>query len=187
MEEIQAHLRTRLASPEEAETVLSLWLGSARWLNAKGINQWRPEYFNLKQVLDFMDDGSDVYLAELRGEIVGTYVLTWSDPVIWQELDTTDAGYIHRFAVERNHRARGIGSSLLQSAEAQIYQKGKRYARLDCMADNPRLNQYYRSHGFQWVRRMELDKNNWSANLYEKRPSMNYDSASEPARKEAPF
>ncbi|CAH1201225.1 hypothetical protein [Paenibacillus sp. JJ-223] len=38
MEEIQAHLRTRLASPEEAETVLSLWLGSARWLNAKGIN-----------------------------------------------------------------------------------------------------------------------------------------------------
>jgi len=140
MEEIKANLRTRLASPEDAEAVLALWTGSAKWLNNKGINQWRPEYFNLRQVLDFMNDRSDVYLAELFGETVGTYVLTWSDPVIWKELDNRDAGYIHRFAVDRKHQARGIGSCLLQTAETQIYQKGKRFARLDCMAEKASRN-----------------------------------------------
>ncbi|PWV94489.1 hypothetical protein DFQ01_13054 [Paenibacillus cellulosilyticus] len=36
-------LTIRQASAEEASSVLELWQMSARWLDAKGINQWRPE------------------------------------------------------------------------------------------------------------------------------------------------
>lgn len=86
----------------------------------KGSTKWRPEYFNLEQVLEFMNDGSDVYLAEWNNEIVGTYILTWSDPFIWQELDNLESGYIHRFAVNRKYRIRridGVGWS------ANLYEK----------------------------------------------------------------
>jgi len=159
-------LKVRHASRDEASIVLALWQMSARWLNAKGSNQWRPEYFELDQVLAFMTNGSDVYVAEHEGTIVGTYVLTWSDPTIWRELDHNDAGYIHRFAVNRDYKGLGIGSLLIQSAMEEIRLRGRKVVRLDCMADNPRLNQYYRDLGFEFVRRLELG-NNWAANLYE--------------------
>lgn len=158
----------RLALPEEAPIVLSLWQGSARWLIANGINQWRLEYFSLEQVTAFMKNGSDVYVALRDDQYVGTYTLTWSDPHIWQELDCSDAGYIHRFAVNRAYKGQGIGNDLLRAAEQQIRHKGKTLIRLDCMADNHKLNQYYRDYGFRFVRRVNFEALNWSANLYEK-------------------
>ncbi|WP_211748659.1 GNAT family N-acetyltransferase [Paenibacillus sp. Marseille-Q4541] len=166
MDLIETQLFIRSASLEEAPIVLSLWQKSAIWLNSKGIFQWRPENFHIDQVIEFMTNGSDVYLAEINNEIVGTYILTWSDPFIWQELDNKDSGYIHRFAVNRDFQAKGIGKYLLKSAEVQIKQKGKTLIRLDCMADNVRLNRYYQEIGFEYVRRMNGE--GWSANLYEK-------------------
>ncbi|GIP56692.1 N-acetyltransferase [Paenibacillus woosongensis] len=165
-DDLRTQLLVRPALHEEAPIILDLWQNSARWLNSKGIYQWRPEYFNLEQVLEFMNDGSDVYLAEWNNEIVGTYILTWSDPFIWQELDNSESGYIHRFAVHREYRGLDIGKYLLKNAEQQIRLKGKTWIRLDCMAENPRLNQYYRDCGFQYIRR--IDGEGWSANLYEK-------------------
>ena len=159
----RTEIMIRPATIDEAPVVLSLLQGSARWLNSKGIYQWRPEYFDLEEVVDFMSNGSDVYLAEYNQDIVGTYLITWSDPMIWQELDNNDSGYIHRFAVNRDYQGNGIGQHLLQAAEGQIRQKGKTHIRLDCMADNPRLNRYYKDCGFGFVRRM--DGEGWSANL----------------------
>lgn len=161
-------LKIRPALTEEAETVLSLWQNSARWLNSNGIYQWEPGHFNREQVIKFVKDGADIYLAEFNNEIVGTYALTWADPFIWKELDNENSGYIHRLAVNRDFKGLGIGYQLLENAEQQIRQKGKTYIRLDCMADNPRLNQYYKDYGFTFVRRYEFERKGWSANLYEK-------------------
>ncbi|WP_422657571.1 GNAT family N-acetyltransferase [Paenibacillus sp. EC2-1] len=167
MERLETDLNIRPALLDEAAVVLELWQKSAKWLNSKGIYQWRPEYFDLGQVQEFMTNGSNVYLAELDNEIVGTYVITWSDPLIWKELDSLDAGYIHRFAVNRDYQGQGIGRVLLRSTEIHIKQNGKTLIRLDCMADNSRLNQYYTDFGFEYIRR--IDGQGWSANLYEKR------------------
>ncbi|WP_020615509.1 GNAT family N-acetyltransferase [Paenibacillus daejeonensis] len=168
MEHIESQLVIRPALLEEAPVVLNLWQGSARWLNEKGIYQWRPEFFHIEQTLKFINNGSAVYLAELNQSIVGTYIITWSDPLIWKELDNSKSGYIHRFAVNRDYQGLGIGKVLLQTAEEQIKQNGKTTIRLDCMAENARLNQYYRDLGFTYIRR--IDGEGWSANLYEKSP-----------------
>lgn len=167
MERIETDVSIRPASMDEAPVVLELWQKSASWLNSRGIYQWRPEYFDLEQVIEFMTNGSNVYLAEIGNEIVGTYIITWSDPVIWKELDHIDAGYIHRFAVNRDYLGQGIGRLLLKSAERHIKQNGRTLIRLDCMADNSRLNQYYIDYGFEYIRR--IDGQGWSANLYEKK------------------
>jgi ribosomal protein S18 acetylase RimI-like enzyme len=168
---IKEELQIRHAEMTDASVVLELWQMSARWLNVKGIKQWKPENFRIEQVLEFLTNGSDVYVAECQGAIVGTYVLTWSDPFIWRELNHNGAGYIHRFAVNRDYKGLGIGQLLIESAIEQIRQRGKSVARLDCMAENPRLNQYYRDLGFGFVRR--LDGDGWAANLYEMGLDMN--------------
>jgi ribosomal protein S18 acetylase RimI-like enzyme len=68
--------------------------------------------------------------------------------------------------VNREYKGQGLGPLLIQTAIEQISQRGKFVVRLDCMAANARLNQYYRDLGFGFVRRW--DHENWSANLYEK-------------------
>jgi|GEM_PF-4909161 len=106
-------------------TILNLWQGSAHWLVKKGIMQWKPENFRLAQVLEFMNNGSHVYVAEANDIPVGTYVITWSDAFIWKELDNKESGYIHRFAVNREYHGNHIGKYLLESAEKQIKDMGK--------------------------------------------------------------
>jgi len=159
-------LRVRRATPDDARDVLAIWLNAAEWLQARGIDQWNPERFTPEGAEAAVRE-SEVYLAESGGEVAGTYLLAWSDPYIWKELDNAESGYIHRLAVRRDLKGMGLGLRLLRHAERQIAGRGKRLIRLDCMADNKRLNRYYLDAGYAFVRRHVDD--GWSANLYEKR------------------
>lgn len=156
----------RKAAPEDARRILELWQGLGTWLQSEGIDQWRPDLFSLDEILGYLADGSELMLAVRHDDLAGTYLIMWSDPSVWGELDEADAGYIHRLAVSRTYRGLKLGRVLLQHAEARIKQNGKKTARLDCMADNERLNRYYRDCGYAFVKRREMGS--WSANLYEK-------------------
>ena len=158
----------RRAAMEDSGGVLRLLKGSASWLQSKGIRQWDPEYFTLERIQECFQDRSELYVAQINEEVVGTLLIWWSDPQVWEELDNTDSGYIHRFAVSRNHLGLGIGQSLLQWAENYIRTAGKTLIRLDCMTDNLRLNQYYKDQGFE-LQRVKVWDNGWKSSLYEKR------------------
>lgn len=81
---------------------------------------------------------------------------------------------VKKLAVRRDLKGQGLGRLLLEHAENRIIGNGKRFIRLDCMADNERLNRYYLDAGYTHIRRFDGD--GWSANLYEKQvepPSVN--------------
>ncbi|SEL94262.1 Acetyltransferase (GNAT) family protein [Paenibacillus sp. cl141a] len=155
------------ATEADSHIILDLWKGSARWIQSKGINQWNPSHFNINQVYECFNNGIEFYLAQLNEEVVGTLYICWSNPVPWGELDNNESGYIHRFAVSRNHTGNGIGKQLLNWAEKYIKDKGKTFIRLDCMAENARLNQYYLEVGYKHIRFLNWS-NGWKINLYEK-------------------
>ncbi|OAB37002.1 GNAT family N-acetyltransferase [Paenibacillus glacialis] len=155
------------ATIEESHKVLELWKESARWIQSKGINQWNPDHFNIEQVHECFNNGSEIFLARLNEEVVGTLFVCWSDPIIWEELDDNASGYIHRFAVSRNHLGLGIGKKLLIWSENYIRNKGKKRIRLDCMAENNSLNQYYLESGYKHIKLLQWH-NGWKINLYEK-------------------
>lgn len=155
------------ATEEDSQVILDLWRGSAEWLQLKGINQWNPNDFNINQVYDCFSKGYELYLARLNEEIVGTLYICWSNPVLWGELENNESGYIHRFAVNRNHISRGIGRQLITWAEEYIRESGKDI-RLDCMAENARLNQYYLDLGYTHIKLLNWS-NGWKINLYEKK------------------
>ncbi|MCM3783481.1 GNAT family N-acetyltransferase [Neobacillus mesonae] len=158
------------ASLTDSSDILELWKGSARWIQSKGINQWHPDEFSLIMVEEMMEkDDLEFFLAKINGRAVGTLYISWSDPVLWGELDDSlSSGYIHRFAVSRDHMGEGIGRELLIWAENYIRSKGKHQIRLDCMADNERLNQYYIESGYTFIKRLHWE-NGWKINLYEKK------------------
>lgn len=149
---------------EESSIVLDLWKGSAIWLQNKGINQWDPDSFHIEDIIEYIDKGAEVLLARIDQDIVGTLIICWSDSEIWEELDTFEAAYIHKFAVHRKYEGTGIGPRILTWTEDYLKGKDKRVLRLDCISENTKLNQYYQKSGFEFIRK----KIAWNINLYEK-------------------
>ncbi len=154
------------AQPEELNTVMDILDDAARWLHSRGIKQWPyptppSEWPRMARHIAT----GEVYLARLEdGSAVGTLRFKWSDPSLWGD-DGGEAGYIHDFAIYSSVHGRKIGAAMLEWAKGRIRSEGKTLLRLDCVADNPALNQYYRSVGLRY--RGEAREFNYVASLYE--------------------
>ncbi len=155
------------ATSAELDIVLDMLEEAARWITSKGIDQWQPGSFadQRKQKIAGQVDHGEVYLARVDGKPFGTFTLQWADPLVWQNVPD-DAGYMHRLAVRRAFAGQGLGQALLASAGSKVVAAGKRYLRLDCMAENEALRLYYERAGFSYCG--DLSGNGWSASLYEK-------------------
>jgi GNAT superfamily N-acetyltransferase len=128
--------------------VLSILEEAAQWLVYRGIDQWQPGSFSRRRIADRIERG-EMYLAELRGRAVGTLALQWSDEETWGDVPA-DAGYVHGLAIRREFAGKGLGRELLRWAEERVAASDKKYLRLDCVAENRALNEYYRRAGFSY-------------------------------------
>ena len=96
---------------------------------------------------------------------VGTITLQWSDKKFWGD-PSPDSEYIHKLAIKRSHGGKRLELRMLQWAEAKARVEGKRYLRLDCLAGNRTIRDYYEKAGFVHVRDTEAP--GWKASLYQK-------------------
>ena len=136
-------MEVRLAGPGDVDPVVSILEEAAGWLRSRGIDQW-PAVFRREAVADRVGR-REVYLAWAASEAAGTFSLQADDAVMWGERPP-DALYLHGLAVRRRHA--GLGRELLAWAERAAHLAGRRYLRLDCMAENRGLRAYYEGAGF---------------------------------------
>jgi GNAT superfamily N-acetyltransferase len=139
-------MEIRPARPEEIEAVLDVLADAAGWLREREIDQW-PERFDRDWVMPAIERG-ETWLAERDGEVVGSLVVQWEDPMFWAGYPN-DAGYLHRLAVRRP--GTGLGAQLLRWAERHTSDAGKPFLRLDCVAGNEELRAYYERAGYEHV------------------------------------
>ncbi|MFJ4849673.1 MULTISPECIES: GNAT family N-acetyltransferase [unclassified Streptomyces] len=139
----------RLAEHSDAALLVRLRDGAARWMQERGIDQWKPGEMGEDHFRARMAEG-EVWLAEDRGRVVGGWELWWADEPAWG-VRPPDAGYVHRLMVDRGTAPRGAGAAMLAEAERRIAAEGRRWARLDCVAGNPRLRGWYEAAGYTVV------------------------------------
>lgn len=156
-------LKVDLATPAETNTVIEILVDAVRWLESRGLPTWSPDV--LADIMPAAVDRGEVYLARLDDQPVGTVSIQWSDAVYWGERPD-DAGYIHKLAITRAAAGQHVGTQLLDWSERFIAARGRPYARLDCHAANPTINQFYRAAGYEL--RGTVDVNSPVLNLYEK-------------------
>ncbi|MEU8776174.1 GNAT family N-acetyltransferase [Streptomyces sp. NPDC048606] len=140
----------RQAAEKDAGTLVELYDRAARWILARGIEQWKPGDKDEAHFRARMRDG-EVWLAQdADGHVVGGYELWWADEEAWG-VQPPVAGYVHRLMVEREAAPPGTGMRMLVHAERRIARTGRDRARLDCVSTNPRLLEYYRGAGYRIV------------------------------------
>jgi GNAT superfamily N-acetyltransferase len=158
-------LEVREAGLVHLDAVLSVLEDAALWMGRKEIEGWTPASFSRRRIEDLIERG-EIYVALLAARVVGTFALQWSDEETWGTVPD-DAGYVHGLAVRRELAGMGVGRELLGWTENRVHMSGRKYLRLDCVAANKALNEYYLRAGFGYrgralVRGLEVS-------LFEKR------------------
>ncbi|PSP75842.1 N-acetyltransferase [Halobacteriales archaeon QS_1_68_20] len=102
----------------------------------EGVHEWYSDA-RLEAEIDRGD--AAVLVAERAGEIVGFTHAAWSG----------DEGDVMRVYVDPDHRGQGVGSALLESAVATLFERDVAEVRAMVLADNDPGNEFYRSHGFE--------------------------------------
>ncbi len=67
-------------------------------------------------------------------------------PIFWKEA-SPDAGQVHKLTLRRTYAGRGPGLVMLEWTATQASVAGKKFLRLDCLADNQRIREYYERAG----------------------------------------
>ncbi|TFJ91455.1 GNAT family N-acetyltransferase [Lentibacillus salicampi] len=141
----------RKAEADDAETVIGILRDAAEWLVNRGIHQW--DFYLTEEAASEIREAikaGTTYLVTDNTQPVATFNLSQLqndlDVSIWGNRHD-DALYLHRLAVNINYRRQKIGKQLLEwimensPADCEVL-------RLDCVADNPGLNQFYIDAGF---------------------------------------
>jgi len=143
-------LRIVSAQGEDLGRYIDLLEEVADWLEIRGIKQWRPGNFRLSA--DYYAESikqKEVQLAFVADELVGTLRLLLREPIVWPEVVEDDALYVHTLAVRRAWAKHWLGRRMLEWAGDRAASLGRRYVRLDCVANNRFLREYYGEAGFE--------------------------------------
>lgn len=138
----------RLATVADVPLIDTLILTKAMEFQAAGKTQWQKylEPSRTEFVTYDVTNGT-VYVYEENDTIAGAVSLipptSW-DENLWSDADA--AVYVHRLVVDSRYRGKQIGSQLMRQAMT-----GSKRIRLDCVATNSFLNDYYLCFGFSYV------------------------------------
>ncbi|MEC5425248.1 GNAT family N-acetyltransferase [Virgibacillus sp. C22-A2] len=144
----------KIATNDDSSKVIKMLKQIAQWMKDNEINQWR-----------FLLDGGDdeeieqaiskqeTYIILNDNDIVATFTLLskqseW-DRHIWGKDITSKTLYLHRLAIIPIYMKKGLGRSILAWIENNVMDK--EYLRLDCVADNIKLNTFYKNNEFELV------------------------------------
>lgn len=139
----------KLAAADDAEELVGLRDDVARWLLGRGIKQWLPGEFSQQRMRSWIQQGY-VHVCRRDDVIAAAVAVLEDDPDIWSD-GRRDAGYIHLLMVDRAHAGAGLGDAALAHAEEMIRDAGGRFARLDAVASNVRMQDWYEQRGYRSV------------------------------------
>lgn len=162
---------TEAALPQTG-IVTALLQEAAGWLSEQQIKQWDRSLFTEQLVAEYFADRK-VFVAYINDEPAGMFTMQDEDPAYWKERNDSSFGYLHRLTVRRRYSGAGIGEHLLRTAENLVEKLGKRGLRLDCTADNPKLNIVYQKQGYRFMGISDMGGR--FVTLYEKQPQQHSD------------
>jgi len=146
----------KVAEPEDTHEVMSLLVNTAEWLLKRGSSQWSgllrgEDSHNTPEAVN----RGEVYLFKQDSQIVGMVMLLKSqspwDQEIWGEENQESALFLHRLAINRKFAGKNMGRSIMKWVEDSAPAMGSTIIRLDCLASNSTLNEFYKGLGYTYV------------------------------------
>ena len=145
----------KLASNEDTTIIITLLKEVAQWLKDKDIDQWG--YLlnggDDDEIKDAISNG-DTYLVLKEDIVIGTFTISsqqsdWDIHIFGEDL-LQNSLYLHRLAITPTNMGLGIARKILHDMPCFITNE-KEYIKLDCVANNAKLNNFYKSNDFEYI------------------------------------
>lgn len=149
-----------VAKEGDTEDIQKLLFKTALWLKSKGSQQWSAllegkDVHNTAQAIR----NNHVFVFKNNGQLAGMVILLDSpsnwDKELWTDGENKDVGideylYLHRLAIDRELSGGNLGLLIMNWVKEGIVFENKKGIRLDCMANVPALNEFYKNRDFQY-------------------------------------
>jgi GNAT superfamily N-acetyltransferase len=141
-------INLRRVRDTEFDVVYGILHENATWLLSKGIFQWPLDWLeSIRPEIRASIDAELFYAVEVENTLAAVLEIRSAPEVLWGN-NQDKAHYIHKLAIQRKYSDRGLGRDILDLIKSKARQKNINFLRLDCVAHNDKLREYYKSCGF---------------------------------------
>lgn len=143
------------AKLDNIESIITVINHGQEFLKEQGVNQWQNNYPN-EQIIKTDIDKGYAYIVEEKNQIVGTVALSFDGEITYDQIYDgewlTDYDYcvIHRMAIHRDKRGRGISVFMMNSIELLCRSRGIKSIKVDTHRNNIPMQQYLKRCGFKY-------------------------------------
>lgn len=138
---------------DDIETALFFFRSAIAYQRAKGYEMW-PEFTS--ELIEKEIKENRHFKIIHNKEIVCVLSVQYNDPVIWKEKDIDPAIYLHRIAVNPNHKGNRMMERIRDWAIEHAKKNGKKFVRMDTWGNNLKIRDYYISCGFIYIGQQQL-------------------------------
>jgi len=133
---------------EDSDVIFALYDDAIAYQKIVGNNHWLG--FEPALIAKEIDEQRH-YKIVADGEIVATFCITFSDPVIWKDSEVTAAIYIHRIATSQAFHGNNLLKHIIDWAKGFAKVNNLIYIRMDTGGGNDHLINYYVNSGFTLI------------------------------------
>ncbi|QYR22449.1 GNAT family N-acetyltransferase [Paenibacillus sp. sptzw28] len=145
-----SHFHVRNIVEAEFEEVSSVLKEAALWLKSEGQEMWKEDQISIARLYANYKT-EEIYIGRLGGMSAAVMILQEEDAFFWPNAIRNESFYVHKLAIRRDFAKTGLSNEMINWAKAWARAKGKKYLRLDCAADRPKLCGFYEKNGFKRI------------------------------------
>lgn len=151
-------MNVRRASLDDLETVTAVVRETVEEMAAYGNDQWDASYPDEDRFRQDVANGA-LLLAEEDGGVAGFITVDREEPKGYEGLPWSDAEQclvIHRFAVARRSRGRGVASFLEEAVRRMAVEEGVHLIKVDTHSTNLVMQTFLEKKGYRKVGEMQF-------------------------------
>jgi len=143
--------KLEIASVNQADLIFAILEENAKWLESKKIFQWPLNWLQSKkeELFNSIENGRYYYI-EVNNKMACIVEISVKSELDWNNKQC-NAIYINKLAVNRKYSGLGLGLEMLHLIKKYAIKINKSYIRLDVVASNIALREYYESNDFYFV------------------------------------
>jgi len=153
------------AKSEDVEAISTILLEAHNWLCSNGQGIWVTDELQPDKIFPYVE-ARQFLIAQHFNIPAGVVRFQTEDKIFWPEFDQGDSAFIHRLAVARTFAKSGVSKKLIEFSINHAGTLGKKYLRLDCFANRPKLREIYEQIGFEYHSNIQLWSHEFSRYVY---------------------
>ena len=155
---------------QDLNLVLELFKTAAEKIAKKNVDHWQywknPPEEKIRWVKNGIENDEFYFINDLNNYNIGMVRILSEDELYWGK-QNIKAKYVHSLVIKEEFNGKGIGKIVLDEVEKNAKENGCVYLRLDAVAKNTKLCEYYENLGFIKVGIKEMPQS--INNLYQKK------------------